>query len=438
MDWKQYYNAHVQSADEAAALIHSGDRVALTHAAGEPRALTDVLCRRADRGEVEGVKLWQGLNLGDAAYCDEKYAGKLIVDAIFCGASSRDAVAAGRGYYAPMHVSMNARAFAEGSVKLDGFLANVTPPDDEGFVNLGVSVDFAADAIKYADYVIAQVNREMPRIPGRDNRVHVEKFAAFVEADAPPFVIPPIGDSDPVSIDIGKHIAELIPDGACLQMGQGKAPNAILRFLADKKNLGVHTEVFSDNLIPLIEKGVITGTRKNIDRGKITAMFVQGSAELYKYVHNNTRFYMAPGSYTNNPAVIAQNDNVCAINSALEIDLTGQVNCAFRGGSVYSGMGGQLDFLRGAAFSKGGKPIICLPSTAGKSGGVSRIVSRLAEGTPVTTPRVDIHWVVTEYGAVNLFGKNIAARAELLMSIAHPKFRGQLQNEWDAIQRSLR
>jgi len=425
------------SADEAVKLVKSGDRVATTHAPGEPKVLTDALCRYADQGGIENVKIWQGLNLSDAVYAQEKYADKLIVDSCFVGAGVRKAIDEGRGYYAPASVSMLERMFQDGNVPLDGVFANVTPPDENGYVNLGISVDYTSPAIKNCKYVIAQVNREMPWIPGMDNTFHVSQFAAFVEADLTPWVIDPIDDTDPISTKIGEHIAELIPDGACLQMGQGKVPNAILKLLADKKDLGVHTEVFSDNLIPLIEKGVVTGMRKNIHKGKIVAMFVQGSKELYKYVDKNDLFFMAPGPYTNNPCVIAQNDDVCAINSAIEVDLTGQVNCAFQGMHHYSGMGGQLDFLRGAAFSKGGKPIICLPSTA-KRGTVSRIIPQMLQGTPVTTPRVDIHWVVTEYGAVNLFGKSTSARAEMLIGIAHPDFRDQLQNEWDAAMRSLR
>jgi 4-hydroxybutyrate CoA-transferase len=433
MDWKNYYKEHLMSDDEAVKLIRPGDRVATTHAAGEPKILTDALCRRADAGEVEGVLLWQGLNLGDAMYAKPQYKGKLIIDSAFLGAASRRALNEGRGYYTALNVSMMDRAFAEGQIPLDGFLANVTPPDENGYVNLGVSVDFASAAIRFSQYAIAQVNRDMPWIQGQDNMFHVSEFAAFVEADSIPFEIAPIDDTDPVSTEIGANIAELIPDGACLQMGQGKVPNAILKFLADKKDLGVHTEVFSDNLIPLIESGVVTGARKNINAGKIVSMFVQGSKELYKYVDHNDMFWMAPGSYTNNPCVISQNDNVCAINSAMEIDLTGQVNCGFQGRKYFSGIGGQLDFLRGAAYSRGGKPIICLPATA-KNGTISRIVPTLGFGTPVTTPRVDIHWVVTEFGAVNLFGISTQKRAEALISVAHPNFRDQLQNDWDAIQ----
>ena len=219
-------------------------------------------------------------------------------------------------------------------------------------------------------------------------------------------------------------------------MGQGKVPNAILKCLGDKKNLGVHTEVFSDNLLPLIEKGVVNGQNKNIDKGKITAMFIQGSHDLYKFVDRNPMINIAPGWYTNNPAIISQNDKVCAINACIEIDLTGQVNCEWMNGKIFSGIGGQVDFLRGAAYSKGGKPILCLPSTA-RHGAVSRIVPTLAPGTPVSTPRCDVHWVVTEYGAVNLFGKSLLQRGDALISIAHPDFRDQLQNDWDEIWRKM-
>lgn len=430
-DWTKLYKERLMTAEEAVKLVKSGDRVVTTHATAEAQYLTDALCRRA--GELTGVKLWQGLNWGDAAYCRPEYAGHIEVDSIFCGPASRTAVNQKRGQFSPQHVSQIENSFAS-TRPVNGFLAHVTPPDENGYCNLGISVDFGASAADHCNYIIAMVNKNMPWIPGIHNLVHVSQLSAIVEHDEPLLNIPPIDDTDPTSTKIGELIAELVEDGACLQMGQGKVPNAILKCLNDKKDLGVHTEVFSDNLLPLIESGVVTCKKKNIDTGKIVAMFIQGSSDLYKYVDHNDFIKMAPGYYTNDPRIISQNDKVTSINAALQIDLTGQVNCEWNNGKIWSGVGGQCDFTRGAAMSKGGKPIICLPSTA-KHGTISRIVPSIPTGTPVSNPRQDIHWVVTEYGAVNLFGMGLLERGEALISIAHPKFRDQLQNDWDEIWR---
>ena len=259
--------------------------------------------------------------------------------------------------------------------------------------------------------------------------VHVSDIDYFVEYDEDIYAIDPIQDNDPVVEKIGYNIAQLIEDGSCLQMGQGGVPNAILKFLGDKKDLGVHTEVFTDNLIPLIKAGVITGKKKNINKGKIVATFVQGTKELYRFVDHNNLIELKPVDYTNDVGVIAQNDKVVAICSALEVDCMGQVNADTRGTTIFSGVGGQLDFLRGAEQSKGGKPIIALPSTA-KHCTISRIVACLGAGTPVTTTRQDVHWVVTEYGAVDLFGMPLNVRAKHLIEIAHPDFREQIEKDW--------
>lgn len=434
MNWREDYRRKVMSADEAVKLVKSGERWATTHATAESLVLAEALCRRAD--ELEGVQLWQGLNWGDAPYCDPKYHGHLDVDTIFCGPVTRMATSDGRGQFCPMSVSLIDRAMAT-TRPVDGILAHVTPPDAHGYCNLGVSVDFGASAIAHGKKIIAHVNKNMPWVYGNYNTIHVSQIDAIVEEDVPLLNIPPIDDTDPTSSKIGEFIAELIPDGACLQMGQGKVPNAILKCLGDKKDLGIHTEVFSDNLLPLIESGVVNGRRKTLDRGKITAMFIQGSADLYKFVDRNVMINMMPGWYTNSPINIAQNDNVCAINACLQVDLTGQVNCEWNNGRIFSGVGGQSDFLRGAAYSKGGKPILCLPSTA-KGEAISRIVPLLPPGVPVSTARIDVHWVVTEYGAVNLFGLGLRERGEALISIAHPKFRDQLQNEFDEFWRGMK
>ena len=392
----------------------------------------------SDRGTLQesdgaGKQLWQGLNWGTAQYCEPQYHGHLDVDTIFCGTATRQAVNEKRGNYGPMHVSMIDRAF-ETTVPIDGLLAHVTPPDENGYCNLGVSVDFGASAIAHGKKIIEQVNPSMPWVFGQHNTIHVSQILAFVEEDTPLLNIPPIDDTDPLSTKIGENIAELIEDGSCLQMGQGKVPNAILKCLGDKKNLGVHTEVFSDNLIPLVKKGVVNGQAKQIDKGKIVATFVQGTKDLYKFVDNNPMIQLMPVDYTNNVGVIAQNDNVVAINSAIEVDLMGQVVADSVGSKMFSGVGGQQDFLRGAEQSKNGKPIIALPSTA-KNDTISRIVAGLKPGTPVTTTRNEVHYVVTEYGIADLFGKSINQRAEALINISHPKFRDQLRKDFEQYQR---
>ena len=286
----------------------------------------------------------------------------------------------------------------------------------------------ARACVEAAKLKIVQVNRNMPRTCG-DTKVHVTELDYFVEADTPLYELPLIDSSDPVVDKIGANIAALIDDGATLQMGQGKIPNAILKCLGDKKDLGIHTEVFSDNLLPLIEKGIINGSKKTINTGKIVSTFVQGTRNLYDFVDNNDMVTLYPVDYTNHVGVIAQNDNMVAINSAIEVDLTGQVAADSMGMTIFSGIGGQLDFIRGAALSKGGKPIIALPATA-KKGTISRIVARMQAGTPVATPRNDIFYVVTEYGVAELFGKCLRDRAKALINIAAPQFREELERDF--------
>ena len=299
---------------------------------------------------------------------------------------------------------------------------------------MGTSCDQTRVAIEKSRVAIAQVNDKMPHLCG-DTLVHVSDIDFFVEHSEDIYEIPLIRSDDPVAEKIGYNISTLIEDGATLQMGQGTIPNAILKFLEDKKDLGIHTEVFSDNLVPLVKAGIVNGRRKSINRGKIISTFVQGTKELYEFVDHNNMIQLMPVDYTNDVAVIAQNDNMVAINSALEVDLMGQVVADSIGSKTFSGVGGQLDFLRGAEQAKNGKPIIALPSTA-KGGEVSRISAMLKPGTPVTTTRQDVHYVVTEYGIAALFGKSIKQRAEALIQIAHPKFRESLRKEFDEYCRS--
>lgn len=428
MDWKKIYAERTVSAEEAVSHVKSGDWVVPAHAAAEPQYLVKKLLERKD--ELKDVKIPQGLNIGEAPYAAEEYKDSFKVVSFFCGKNNRKAIQEGRGEFLPIHFFAQPRAIREGIIPCDVALVQVTPPNESGYVNMGTSCDQTRVVVEKAKTVIAQVNNKMPHLCG-DTLVHVSEFDYFVEHDEDIYEIPLISSDDPVAEKIGYNISTLIDDGATLQMGQGTIPNAILKFLADKKDLGIHTEVFSDNLVPLVKAGIVNGRRKTINKGKIVSTFVQGTKELYEYVNNNNMIQLMPVDYTNDVAVIAQNDNMVAINSAIEVDLMGQVVADSIGSKTFSGVGGQLDFLRGAEQSKGGKPIIALPSTA-KKGEISRIVAMLKPGTPVTTTRQDVHYVVTEYGIAYLFGKPIAERAEALINIAHPKFRDQLRRDFEA------
>ncbi|MDR2088637.1 MAG: 4-hydroxybutyrate CoA-transferase [Clostridiales Family XIII bacterium] len=426
MDWKRIYKERVVSAEEAVSRIKSHDAIVPSHAAGEPKYLINKLTERA--AELEGVEIWQGLNVGNAPYAQEEFVGRFINMSFFLGKNNRKAIQSGRGEFIPIHFYAQPRAIREGRIRCDVALIQCTPPNGAGYVNMSLSCDQTRVAVENAGLSIAQVNSRLPWVCG-DTSLHVSEIDCFVEYDEDPYEIAPIDGDDPLAERIGVHIANLIEDGDCLQMGQGKIPNAILKLLSGKKDLGIHTEVFSDNLIPLIESGVVNGARKSINRHKIIATFVQGSKQLYRYIDKNDMICMKPVEYTNDVAVIAQNDHMVAINSALEVDLMGQVVADSIGPKTFSGVGGQLDFLRGAEQSKGGKPIIALPSTA-KNGAVSRIVACLAPGTPVTTTRQDVHFVVTEYGAANLFGLPVRERGKQLVNIAAPQFREQLERDF--------
>lgn len=433
MYWKETYRSRVVTAEEAISNIRNGEMIMTAHAAAEPRYLFAKLVEMKDR--FKDVGILQGLNIGDALYAAEDCNGHFVVNSFFLGSNTRKCCQEGRGELIPIHFYAQPIAMRDGFLPVDIGFIQVTPPDDDGYVNMGTSCDQTRVIVEKARITIAQVNKNMPHLCG-ETKIHVSEIDFFVEYDEDLYEIPLISSEDPVAEKIGYHISTLIEDGATLQMGQGTVPNAILKFLVNKKDLGIHTEVFSDNLIPLIEKGVVNGKRKNIDKGKIVATFVQGTKELYKYVDYNPMIRLMPVDYTNDVGIIAKNDNVVAINSALEVDLMGQVVADSVGGKMFSGVGGQLDFLRGAEQSKNGKPIIALPSTA-KNGTVSRIVAQLKPGTPVTTTRQDVHYVVTEYGIADLFGKTLTQRYKALIDIAHPKFRDQLQAEYDEYRRSV-
>ena len=431
MDWKEYYKSRVVTAEEALCQIRDGEMIVPSHAAAEPKYLFKKLVEMKD--QFHNVGILQGLNQGDAPYAAEDCYGHFVIYSFFYGKNNRKCLQEGRGETIPMHFYAQPIAMRDGYVPVDVGLTQVTPPDEDGYVNIGVSCDQMKVIIDKARITIAQVNKNMPHVCG-DTKVHVSEIDYFVEHDEDIYEIPFISSDDPVAEAIGKNIADLIEDGSCLQMGQGNVPNAILKFIEDKKDLGVHTEVFSDNLIPLVKKGVVNGQAKNIDKGKIVATFIQGTKELYEFVDNNPMIELKPVNYTNDVGNIAKNDKVVAINSALQVDLMGQVVADSIGSKMFSGVGGQQDFIRGAEQSKGGKPIIALPSTA-KGGTISRIVAVHPVGTPITTTRNDVHYVVTEYGVADLFGKSINQRAEALIAIAHPKFREQLREEFRQYQK---
>lgn len=426
MGWKEDYTKKTVTAEEAVSHIRSGDHIFPMHAAGEPKYIINKLLERTD---LENLTIHQGLNVGNAAYARPEYASWITIDSIFLGKNNRKAVQDGRGEFTPLHFFALPRAIREGRIPCDAAMIQCTPPDGNGYVNIGISCDQTRLICEKSRVSIAQVNNNVPHVCG-DTLLHISEIDYFVEFDEELYTIPPIDSNDPIAEKIGYNISTLIRDGDTLQMGQGNIPNAILKFLADKKDLGIHTEVFSDNLIPLIEAGVVNGARKTIDTRKIISTFIQGSRELYQYVDHNNMIALKPVDYTNDVGVIAQNDNMVAINSALEVDLMGQIVADSIGSKVFSGVGGQLDFIRGAEQSRNGRPIIALPSTA-KNDRVSRIVAALKPGTPVTTTRQDVHYVVTEHGVADLFGKNIRERAALLIGIAHPKFREQLKAEFD-------
>lgn len=431
MDWKEYYKSRVVTAEEALSQIRDGETIMPSHAAAEPKYLTYKLVEMKD--QFHDVGILQGLNIGNAPYAAEDCYKHFVIKSFFYGANNRKCLQEGRGETIPIHFYAQPVAMRQHAVPVDVGLIQVTPPDEDGYVNMGTSCDQTAEIVRLARITIAQVNKNMPHLCGA-TKIKVTDIDYFVEHDEDIYELPFITSDDPVSEKIGYYISTLIEDGACLQMGQGKVPNAILKFLEHKKDLGIHTEVFSDNLIPLVKKGVVNGQAKQIDKGRIVATFVQGTKDLYKFVDNNPMIQLMPVDYTNNVGVIAQNDNVVAINSAIEVDLMGQVVADSVGNKMFSGVGGQQDFLRGAEQSKNGKPIIALPSTA-KNDTISRIVAGLKPGTPVTTTRNEVHYVVTEYGIADLFGKSISERSEALIAIAHPKFRDQLREEFKQYQK---
>ncbi len=397
-------------------------RVFVHGAAATPQPLIVALSARQD---LSGVSLYHLHTTGTASFADPGNEGRFLSVSLFAGPLVRTAIEEGRADFVPVFLSDIPRLFIDGAIPLDAALLQLSPPDRHGFCTLGTSVDAALAAAYSARIVIAEINERMPRTHG-NTLIHISRVTAFVHTDRPLHEHAP-KPATLVEEAIGEHAAKLVPEGATLQMGIGAIPDAVLRRLFDKHDLGIHTEMFSDGVVDLAEAGVITNRRKHVHPGRIVTSFVMGTKRVYDFVDDNAFVEFHPCDRTNDTAIIRKNDDVVAINSALEIDLSGQVCADSIGFRIYSGIGGQMDFIRGSALSRGGKPIIALPSTAG-GGSVSRIVPALKPGSGVVTTRGHVHWIVTEYGAVNLFGLSLRQRAAALISIAHPDFRSELRH----------
>jgi acyl-CoA hydrolase len=423
MSWREEYKSKCMDAGQALDAVRSGARVWIQSGCGTPSTLVNALVARSS--EVRDVEVVHMMTLGSADYTRPEFEGHFRHRGLFLGANVREAVAAGRADYTPIFLSEIEGLFVSGALPLDVVLMQVSPPDEQGFVSLGTTVDCTLTATRYAKTVIAEVNERMPRTHG-DTSIHVSHISSIVETSRPLLEVCTELFTD-LHLRVARNVASLIPDGATLQTGIGGIPDAVLACLGDKRDLGIHTEMCSDGVIELMESGVMNGDRKSLHRGKAVLAFVLGSKRLFDFIHENQGFEFRSISYTNDPFVVAQNDRMVAINSALQVDLTGQVCSDSLGTKPYSGFGGQLDFIRGAARSKGGVPIIALPSTA-LNGSVSRIVPVLEPGAGVVTSRADVHYVVTEHGIAYLHGKTLRERAVALIAIADPRFQGELED----------
>jgi len=423
MNWSEEYQRKRMSAAQALEAVNSGARIWIQSGCGTPSVLVDALvaCSHALR-DVEIIHM---KTLGAADYTRPEYAGHFRHRGLFLGENVREAVCNGRADYTPIFLSEIEGLFESGALPLDVVLMQVSPPDAHGFVSLGTTVDCTLTLVRYAKIVIAEVNRQMPRTHGETN-VHISRISAIVESDRQLLEL----EAEPLTethMRVGRNVASLIPDGATLQTGIGGIAEAVLHCLDDKHDLGIHTELVPDGVVDLMEAGIINGERKTLHRGKAVVAFVLGSQRLFDFVHENPSFEFRPISYTNDPFVVAQNERMVAINGALQVDLTGQVCADSIGTRPYSGFGGQIDFIRGAARSKGGLPIIALPSTA-RGGTVSRIAPVLEPGAGVVTSRADVHYVVTEHGIAYLHGRTLRERAEALIAIADPRFQAELED----------
>ena len=425
MNWTDLYNKRLTSAEEAVKQIQSGMRIFLTGNCSVPQTVLGALVEHAPA--LDNVEIIQVLSIGDANYVSEEMAGHLRVNTLFISDNVRAAVNQGRADFTPSHLSEIPRLFSSGVIPLDVALIQVSLPDEHGFCSFGVEVGVTKTAAQFAKTVIAEINSQMPRTLG-DSFIHLSKIHHIVSVDYP---LPEVSMGEPTELSkqIGQHVAALIDNGSTLQMGIGAIPNGVLHYLRDKRDLGIHSELFSDGVIDLYEAGVITNEKKTLHPGKMIAGFLLGTRRLYNFVDNNPVVELHPTEYVNDSYIISQNDKMVAINSAIEVGLTGQICADSIGTRLYSGTGGQLDFVRGAARSKGGKPIIALPSmtVTGSGQRFSRIVPTLKAGSGVVTTRNDVHYIVTEYGVADLYGKSIRQRTRALIGIAHPDMREELE-----------
>ncbi|MGD8634222.1 MAG: acetyl-CoA hydrolase/transferase C-terminal domain-containing protein [Anaerolineales bacterium] len=425
MTWLTRYEDRLTTAEQAVQVIQSHQRIFLTGNCSVPQKLLGALVDHAIN--LENVEVVQVLTVGPAPHASPEMEGHLRVNTLFISPNVRTAVHEGRADFTPVLLSEVPSLFREGHLPIDVVLTQVSPPDEHGFCSLGIEAGLVKTPAQVAKFVIAEVNEQMPRTLG-DSFIHFSKIDYAVPVNYPLAELP-MGEPNELSMSIGRHVAGLIEDGSTMQMGIGAIPDAVLNYLEDKSDLGIHTELFSDGVMKLIQQGIINNEKKTLHTGKIIAGFILGSHDLYDFVDDNPIIELHPTEYVNDPFVIAQNEKMISINSAIEVDLTGQVCADSIGPKLYSGVGGQLDFVYGAARSKGGKPIIALPSTAAPGGGdpISRIVATLKPGAGVVTTRNHVHYIATEYGIAYLYGKTIKERARALIEIAHPDFQEELE-----------
>ena len=425
-DWQNACQSRVTTAEEAVKTIKTGDRVFLTGNASVPLPLLDALVKRAP--ELQDVEICHPLTICPDDYVSPEMDGHLRINSMFISTNVRKAVNQGRADFTPVMLSEFPLLFKNGHLPLDVALIHVSPPDENGYCSMGAESGLTISAAEVAKIIIAQVNEQMPRTLG-DTAMHIDKMHYIVPSDTPLFEMPMGDDTDQEVVEkIASHISKLIPDGATMQLGIGALPNAVLKFLFEKKDLGIHSELISDGVIDLVEAGIVNGSRKSLHPGKITCGFLLGTQRLYEWVDNNPMVELLRTEYVNDPFVVAQNDRMVAINSAIEVDFTGQVCADSIGTKMHSAVGGQLDFIYGASRSKGGVPIIALPSTSTLRDGsvVSKIVPTLKLGAGVVTSRNHVHFVVTEFGAAELYGKTIRQRTKALINVAHPQFRAEI------------
>ncbi|BCY18880.1 4-hydroxybutyrate CoA-transferase [Leptolinea sp. HRD-7] len=429
MDWKTEYAGKIVSADEAVRLVKSGQRIFLTGNCSVPRELLSALIRRAP--ELKDVEICQALTIIGSEYVEPEMAGHLRINSLFASANVRKAIHEGRADFTPVHLSEFPLLFMKGYLKPDVAFVHLSTPDENGYCTYGVESGLTKGPAESANIIIAEINEQMPHMCG-DTLVHINDLTAIVPVNYPLAEIPiPDLEADPVMERIGQNIAERILDGSTLQLGIGDIPNAVLKFLRHRKDLGIHSELISDGIIDLVENGVINNSRKTLHKGKITAGFLLGSRALHRWCDRNMLVELQRTEYVNHPMTIAKNYRMVAINSAIEVDLTGQVCSDSIGHKIYSGTGGQCDFIYGSSLAEEGMPVIALPSTSTGSNGIvhNKIVPMLKPGAGVVTTRNHVHYVVTEYGMVDLYGKSIRQRAKALISIAHPDFRDELTFE---------